>query len=84
MMNDMKTLQQEWLKYKESCYPEGITETQNRECHQAFFSGALTAMNLVVEASALPMNEAWKEIRRLADEATDACMSKVQANEARN
>jgi len=64
------TLQDEWQKYKQACYPQGITANQNRECHQAFFAGALVALQSVKTiANALPEGHAAAAVGALMMEA---------------
>ena len=47
----MKTLQDDWKIYRDACYPKGCSAIQNKECHQAFFAGALMALNASVALS---------------------------------
>lgn len=46
----MQTLNDQWHAYRDACYPDGTTATQNRECHQAFMAGALAMTNLLQTA----------------------------------
>lgn len=66
----MTTMTDEWRAYRDACYPQGMSATQNQECHQAFFAGALCAMTAMVKASKLPEDEAvkasaalWREVQ---------------------
>ena len=42
----MITLQDEWKKYRDLVYPDGMSADQNRQIHQAFFAGAFVALAL--------------------------------------
>lgn len=66
----MNTLQQRWQEYKDAVYPEPIPAIQNKECHQAFMAGAMTALAAMRTLSELPEDEAVKELEKLFQEAT--------------
>jgi hypothetical protein len=69
----MKLLQQHWQEYKDSVYPGEIPAVQNRECHQAFFAGALAGMSEMKAISELPEEEALAAITKLVHEAGQVC-----------
>jgi hypothetical protein len=46
----MKTMQEEWRQYRDMVYPGAIPATQNLECHQAFFAGALCCLQAMLAA----------------------------------
>lgn len=69
----MNTLQQEWEKYRTLVY-EGAPPMQLKELHQTFFTGALSTLTLIIEASSTKGDEeAANEFCRLLAEVTDAC-----------
>lgn len=78
------TINNEWKKYRDAVYPEGISGTQSRECHQAFFAGALTMYSLMSEASALPEDEAVKQCGRLHLEVLATSQGIADVMKARN
>lgn len=80
----MKTLQDQWKQYRDSVYPQGITGIQNRECHQAFFAGALIALGLMTELSALPEDTAVVELEKLMREGRETCGGIASAMKDRN
>lgn len=80
----MKTLQEEWQEYRDKIYPDGISGTQNRECHQAFFSGAFVFATALNEIAALPDGEAEKRLAKLVSEATEVVGSIAQSLKSRN
>lgn len=81
----MKTLQDQWREYRDACYPTGIPAEQNRECHQAFFAGALVVLKLAVERSyGLSDEDAYKSVGALIREAQEVCEQRVYAVKVRN
>ena len=66
----MKTLQDEWVRYRTACYPEAIPGTQNAECEQAFFSGALSVLALFAERASETDANSGKEFMKLFVETT--------------
>ena len=69
----MKTLQELWKEYRDRVYPDGISATQNQECHQAFFSGALVAIVEITLVTELPEDQAVACIHQLFQEAEEIC-----------
>lgn len=71
----MKTLQDQWALYRDTVYPNGLPADQNRECRQAFFSGAFVGLVLVQEAAAkeLSAEESFQLIESVICEAQSAC-----------
>ena len=78
----MKTLQDEWKHYRDSCYPTGTTAVQNQECHQAFFAGASVILGLMDELGTLPPKAAVELLQRLCVET--ATMLEARADTLRN
>lgn len=75
----MKTLAQEWTEYSIACYPEGASVMQAMETRQAFFAGALVALQtMTVEVAALPTQDAEKCLAALVHEATETCRQNAQ------
>lgn len=64
----MKTMQESWVEYRDKIYPKGISGVQNRECHQAFFCGALVIADTLNEVTTLPDNEAEAALKKLIGE----------------
>ena len=73
MSEHIQSLNEEWRKYRDAIYPEGISGTQNRETHQAFFAGAFIMSQAMEIAATLPDAEAVKFIGRLMDESQQVC-----------
>ena len=68
----MTTLQDEWREYRDKVYPNGTNAIQNKECHQAFFAGAMMAfkaMNLAAESNNEAEADAVKMLESLEAEA---------------
>jgi hypothetical protein len=80
----MSTIQEEWVRYRDTIYPEGISGTQNRETHQAFFSGALIAMTLTMQLADLPEDKAVIALKKLKEEVHSVGQSIGDAMKARN
>lgn len=80
----MKTLQEEWRAYRDAVYPKTISAVQNKECHQAFCSGAFVAIKLLDELSNLPEDQAVAELRKLSAEAVELCGDIAHQAKARN
>jgi hypothetical protein len=45
----MKTIAQHWAHYFHMVYPQGASELQRDECQQAFYGGAATALETVLD-----------------------------------
>lgn len=80
----MTTLQQGWQDYRNKVYPKTISPIQNKECHQAFFAGALTTILLMHQAGQLPDAQAESALARLQAEAQQACQGIADRAQARN
>lgn len=74
-----ESLQDAWRSYRDKVYPDGIEAIQNRECHQAFCTGAWWAMQALLASAnsdqALDMNEA--AVRRLLLEAEQIIRARI-------
>jgi len=46
----MRKLDEQWLIYRNACYPKGIPVAQEQECRQAFFAGCLVVLKFAVES----------------------------------
>lgn len=75
----MRTMQDQWKQYRDACYPQGIEGTQNRECHQAFFAGALIAFETMkaIASGIKDEDEAAKAVGKLADEVAQVCRYRI-------
>lgn len=75
----MRTIEQLWQDYKKSCYPDGMTEDQEKQLRQAFCGGFMVMHTIstsigerdVTEERALQIltfysNEVKKELQRYA------------------
>lgn len=83
----MNTLESEWLRYRDACYPEKakISKTQEIETRQAFFAGCLVVLKTAVEgAMKLSEKEAVERIHSLITEALEECDKRVAELKARN
>lgn len=74
----MTTMQEEWARYKGVCYPRGVSQIQEQECYQAYWAGALTALDQVMAASRLPEKEAGEAIEKLMREVVAVCGLEVK------
>lgn len=71
----MKTLNAEWEKYRNACYPKGCGPHQARETHQAFIAGAFMALKLQLEACDCADTKeaeiaAGRQLEKIMEEAT--------------
>lgn len=64
-----------WEGYREACYPNGLSEQQETECRQAFFSAAAMFLHLLTdlsndnEAAAMEMlNDINEEMREYGED----------------
>lgn len=81
----MIKMQDEWRAYRDACYPDGTDAIQNRECHQAFFAGALSVMNaLTGPVTQLSDEEGVKAVEKLSVEIRGVCNARVATLEAMN
>lgn len=81
----MKTMQDEWRSYRDSCYTKGLPAMQNKEVHQAFFAGALTFLKITTdEIAALPDDEAVVEYAKLQREIKEIVQARIKTLEGRN
>lgn len=80
----MKTLQEEWRSYRDACYPNGTNARQNKEVHQAFFSGAFVLAILLDAVAELPEEEACVELKKLKDEIKQVLAARISTLKARN
>lgn len=81
-----ENMQVEWRKYRDACYPDGIGAQQNKECHQAFFSGALVIAKHILE---IAVNEKTDEaaetkVRKLFTEVSSTIAEIVKTQNQRN
>ena len=67
-------LSDSWRTYRDLVYPKDIPANQNKECHQAFMSGAYAMMMILHQCSEFPEGEAeeileerYQEIRQYVD-----------------
>lgn len=82
-----KTLQDFWREYRDACYGKDMPAEQNRECHQAFMSGALVALQQIEQLSFCPNTDeaeraAASEIGVLIREAEEFCRLRCVALKA--
>lgn len=82
--NIITTLQEEWRKYRDAIYPDGISGVQNRETHQAFFAGAFIMGKAMMLASVMPEAQAVAFLDSLVNESETFMASIKSAMEARN
>jgi hypothetical protein len=72
-MTSSATIQSEWEGYRDSCYPQGLSAIQEKECRQAFFSGALLILHRTSEISGSAAEaSAIREIEALYRELIEA------------
>jgi hypothetical protein len=70
----MSTLTEEWKKYFAACHPPSqgeIPMLQEIETRQAFFAGALIAMNLIIKTGDLSDQDAESELEKMFAEAIE-------------
>lgn len=83
----LKTMQDEWRDYRNRCYPNSneMPAHQNAELHQAFFAGALSAINKMTEdIAALPEKEAEVALAAMIKEVLEICEARVGVLKGRN
>jgi len=56
-MKEPKNLKEAWADYRANLYPSGITGTQEVECSQAFYAGALIMLHLMSGITEQPLAE---------------------------
>ena len=84
MKPESKSPQDKWKEYRDACYPQGCVPIQNRECHQAFFAGALVMARLMDEIAKLPQDLAIANLRKLTTEALQVCQYRADTLKGRN
>lgn len=80
----MRSMQEFWKDFRDSVYPEGVPATQNKECHQAFFAGALSVLCLYDQIAELDDDKAIVEYQKLRNEVFEVCEARKRTLEARN
>jgi len=73
----LKTLNDEWVEYRNAAYPEGLASLQAAECHQAFFAGAFTAILNMMQRANLPEGQDEAAVKQLLDEAYHICQDRL-------
>ena len=82
----MKTLEQEWIQYRNACYPGKVGELQLAETRQAFYSGcfiAITKMVVMAEQDKAE-DQIMIELAALLLEATNAIRDRIHSMKGRN
>lgn len=79
-----KTIQELWREYRDLCYPDGMPAVQNRECHQAFFAGAMCILTYQTGITVLDDDEAMKVLGRVQREVEGVCAHMAKGVEIRN
>jgi len=77
MSQPITTIADEWRRYRDIMYPQGVSAAQNKECHQAFMAGALQAFCLVQLISNLPEPEAFTELDKVQTELVHFTLARV-------
>ena len=72
----MKNIYNEWVKYKETCYPNGMTRQQELECYQAFIASSLATLKL-----ALTIVNNDKDLSELVNESIELCRKHHEASQ---
>jgi hypothetical protein len=67
-----------WVLYRTLVYPQGIPPTQEAECRQAFFAGALSTFNLMQQISLAPEAAAVACVEQLHQELLAARAKRLQ------
>lgn len=80
----MKSFQDQWREYRDRVYPEGLSAIQNRECHQAFFAGALVALYNCMALADLKDDMAEKKLCSILGEVEAVCKARAQTLQDRN
>ena len=80
-MSQIKTLQEDWRSYRDTCYKLPLPPGPRRELHQAFFAGEYAAlMSMQMIAHRVPdETEAAAEAGKLCDEAEAMCLAHAQS-----
>lgn len=73
------TLEEEWKRYMDTLYPEGVSDLQERECKQAFFAGAIN-YNCMLDKIADNMGEEEGAplFQKLQEEMRAYCQSRAE------
>jgi len=45
----MPQIKKEWIRYKKNVYPKGTSVIQDAECRKAFYAGAFTSLEILIE-----------------------------------
>lgn len=84
----MNTLETEWQKYRDACYPPEngpIHPLQAVETRQAFFAGCtVTLRTLLVAADKMSDGDAFKLVERMLDEVQSVAEQRKLEMEGRN
>lgn len=71
----VRTIREEWEHYRDSTYPDGIPDSQERECYQAFVAGAFTAVVscVVIAAGSPETDDAAKNLQNYLTQVQEEC-----------
>jgi hypothetical protein len=72
----LQTIEEIWQGYAKACYPDGMTEIQERQVRQAFVAG-FTSMKVITEIISMP-NVTEKDGVELLDFYTKECDKEVK------
>lgn len=80
----LPTMQEEWKRYRDACYPKGLPADQNCECHQAFFGGALAVLSALDAIADLDDNAAVNALEEMRQETIEVCRARADTLKNRN
>lgn len=80
----MTTLHEQWIKYRDTLYPNGIPALQEKETHQAFVAGALCVKLTITELAQMPSAQAQAALQKFYREIDEHIRCIVQLTKSRN
>lgn len=79
------TMKERWDQYRSACYPDGCSAVQEKECRQAFYSGALSLFAITTsEVTELSDDDGAKALEVISREIEAACREYVKSNFSRS
>lgn len=80
----MPTLHEQWIKYRDTVYPNGVHAIQEKETHQAFVAGALCVKSTITELAQMPSAQAQVALQKFYREIDEQIQQLLQLTKSRN
>jgi hypothetical protein len=77
----ISTMHSKWEDYRDSCFPQGVSAVQEKECRQAFYAGALSFFTIMSSEISEPANDpATSQLEKLRREVVGVLKEYTNSN----